>query len=92
MPIEKIHADLDAAAELVFESYYQYLVPALKNRGEEEPPKEYNAAHAAAKVALQHLELLLKLIKMTTPINGVTDANDHLQAELAAAQAELDMI
>ncbi|MCB9988647.1 MAG: hypothetical protein H6868_04835 [Rhodospirillales bacterium] len=58
---------------------------------EKEDPKDFKAHHDACKVAIAHIELLIKLAKWAeVPENCAGDEQAMLIALLAQAQAEID--
>lgn len=86
---DKIAKFLPDALKHSLESYHRFIIT------DELPDdaKSFSAHHNACKVAIAHIELLLKLAKWADVLNAKQEAeeNDQLLAGLIAeAQSELD--
>ncbi len=87
-PARRAAGDLDQAIRQVVEEYRGFLA-ALPPGGEPPPnedPKAFAARHAAARAALAHLELLLRLAGEQAPEAGAASDDATL---LSAAKDEL---
>ncbi len=80
----QIAATLPNAIETAIESYHTFMASAQ----EVDQSKEFKDRHTAAKAALAHIELLLKLAATVDMVDN--DKADHLCAMLKTAQEELD--
>lgn len=79
-----IAAQVDQAIERAIASYHAF----ARTEPMSADPKEFAAHHAACKAALAHLDLLLKIARITeTPAPGATDAADDRLAMLSKARA-----
>ena len=86
---DKIAAFLPDALKHSLESYHQFII------SDERPDnaKSFAAHHGACKVAIAHIELLLKLAKWADVLcaNSQSETDDRLLADIIAqAQSELD--
>ena len=82
---EDIARFLPDALQKAFESYHQFMAQDVP-----EDAKGFGAHHTAAKVAIAHIELLMKLAALA----NLTDADDHpeLQDIIQNAQDEYNKI
>jgi hypothetical protein len=79
----QIAAQVDQAIARVIASYHAFAKTAPMSAD----PKEFAAHHAACKAALAHLDLLLKIARITeTPAPGTGDAPDERLALVAQAR------
>lgn len=76
---EDIARFLPDALQKAFESYHQFMEQDVP-----EDAKGFGAHHTAAKVAIAHIELLMKLASLA----NLTDADDHPELQNAIAQAQ----
>jgi hypothetical protein len=78
-----VAAQVDQAIERAIASYHTF----AKDEPQSTDPKEFAAHHAACKAALAHLDLLLKIARITeTPAPGDGDAPDARLAWVAQAR------
>lgn len=78
-----IATQVDQAIERAIASYHAF----AKDEPQSTDPKEFAAHHAACKAALAHLDLLLKIARITeTPTPGSGDAPDERLGLLATAR------
>jgi hypothetical protein len=78
-----VATQVDQAIERAIASYHAF----AKDEPRSTDPKEFAAHHAACKAALAHLDLLLKIARITeTPAPGIGDTPDDRLAKLAEAR------
>ncbi|WP_439579033.1 hypothetical protein [Elioraea sp.] len=78
-----VATQVDQAIERAIASYHAF----AKDEPTSTDPKEFAAHHAACKAALAHLDLLLKIARITeTPAPGTTDAPDERFGLVALAR------
>tara|TARA_R110002124_G_scaffold287365_1_gene474115 strand:- start:47065 stop:47373 length:309 start_codon:yes stop_codon:yes gene_type:complete len=86
---DKIAAFLPEALKHSLDSYHQFII----SDDHPEDAKSFTAHHNACKVAIAHIELLLKLAKWADLLTGCNqnETDDRLLADIIAqAQSELD--
>lgn len=78
-----VAAQVDQAIERAIASYHAF----AKDEPQSTDPKEFAAHHAACKAALAHLDLLLKIARITdTPAPETTDGSDDRLVLLTKAR------
>lgn len=84
-----VAAQVDQAIERAIASYHAF----AKDEPQSTDPKEFAAHHAACKAALAHLDLLLKIARITeTPAPGTGDAPDDRLPLVAEARAAVGAV
>jgi hypothetical protein len=84
-----VATQVDQAIERAIASYHAF----AKDQPQSTDPKEFAAHHAACKAALAHLDLLLKIARITeTPAPDTTDGSDDRLATLAVAREAVGAI
>jgi hypothetical protein len=84
-----VAAQVDQAIERAIASYHAF----AQAQPQSTDPKEFAAHHAACKAALAHLDLLLKIARITdTPAPGTRDTSDERLATLAEAREAVGAI
>jgi hypothetical protein len=83
-----VASQVDQAIERAIASYHAF----ARDEPQSTDPKEFAAHHAACKAALAHLDLLLKIARITeTPSPGAADAPDERLALVAEAREAVGM-
>lgn len=93
---KRIAEFLPAAIVSALKSYREFLragPPEIKDGEDGDPAKNFKSHHDACKVAIAHIELLIKLGKaVEAEAENLADAEqDQLFKTLAQAQAEIDL-
>lgn len=84
-----IATQVDQAIERAIASYHAF----ARDEPQSTDPKEFAAHHAACKAALAHLDLLLKIARITeTPAPGAGDAPDDRLAMVAEARTAVGAV
>lgn len=84
-----VAGQVDQAIERAIASYHAF----AKDEPQSTDPKEFAAHHAACKAALAHLDLLLKIARITeTPAPGTGDTPDDRLATLAEARVAVGAV
>lgn len=84
-----VATQVDQAIERAIASYHAF----AQAEPQSTDPKEFAAHHAACKAALAHLDLLLKIARITqTPAPGTGDTADDRLATLAEAREAVGAI
>ncbi|TQF77715.1 hypothetical protein FK498_11455 [Elioraea sp. Yellowstone] len=81
-----IATQIDQAIERAIASYHAF----ARDEPHSTDPKEFAAHHAACKAALAHLDLLLKIARITeTPAPGAGETPDDRLALIAEARSAI---
>ncbi len=84
-----VAAQVDEAIERAIASYHTF----AKDEPQSTDPKEFAAHHAACKAALAHLDLLLKIARITeTPAPGTGETPDDRLELVAEARVAVGAV